>query len=167
MFKWFGILNLGPCTRVSAFAEHLRAGRLMAARCCACGLRSFPPRADCARCLSPEFEWIEIGGRCRLLTWSRIAAAPLGFESYAPYTLGVVDLDDGGRALAWFGASVPEDLLRVGLELQLVPRLHEDIEEIRVDYTLESPAPAGSNRAESGTPGGAAVHATTERRTAS
>ncbi len=158
MFKWFGIVNLAPCTRVAAFAEHLRAGRLMATRCRACGLRSFPPRADCARCLSPEFEWVEIGGRCRLLTWSRVAAAPFGFEHLAPYTVGVVDLDDGGRALAWFGDSVPDDTLRVGMELRLVPRLHEEVEEIRVDYTLAAPLPAGPGRGERSTRAGATAH---------
>jgi uncharacterized OB-fold protein len=139
MFKWFGIVNLAPCTRVAEFAEHLRAGRLMASRCRACGARSFPPRADCPRCLSPEFEWVEIGGHGKLLTWSRITAAPHGFEHLAPYTIGVVDLDEGGRALAWIGASVPESTLQIGMPLRLVPRLHEEIEDIRVDYTLEDP----------------------------
>lgn len=139
MFKWFGIVNLSPCTRVAAFAGHLRAGKLMASRCTICGQRSFPPRADCEHCLSPEFEWVEISGRGRLLTWSRISAAPAGFEAFAPYTVGMLELADGGRALAWLGDSVLEDTLRPGIELQLVPRLHEEIEDIRVDYTLELP----------------------------
>jgi uncharacterized OB-fold protein len=142
MFKWFGIRNLSPCTRVAEFAEHLRGGRLMAARCRACGHTSFPPRADCARCLSPEFEWVAIGGACRLVTWSRVTAAPAGFEALAPYTVAVVDLDEGGRALAWIGNSVPESTLAIGIPLQLVPRLHEELEDIHVDYTLEAPEQA-------------------------
>ena len=142
MFKWFGIVNLAPCTRVAEFAEFLKCGRLMATRCRACGQQSFPPRADCARCLSPEFEWVEIGGGCRLLTWSRITAAPHGFEHLAPYTVAVVELDEGGRALAWLGSSVPESALKIGMPLRLVPRLHEDVEDIHVDYVLEDPARA-------------------------
>lgn len=152
MFKWFGIVNLAPCTRVAAFAEHLREGRLMAARCRACGHRSFPPRADCERCLSPEFEWVEIAGRARLATWTRIAAAPSGFERFAPYTVCVVELEEGGRALAWLGSSVAESELRIGMSLQLVPRLDEDSEEIRVDYALEAPAAVVTGGAESATP---------------
>lgn len=144
MFKWFGIVNFSPATRVAAFADHLREGRLMASRCTKCGQRSFPPRADCERCLSPEFEWVELSGRGRLVTWSRISAAPAGFEAYAPYVLGVVDLDEGGRALAWLGDSLGEDALRIGMELRLVPRLHEELEEIHVDYVLEAPRPAAS-----------------------
>jgi uncharacterized OB-fold protein len=142
MFKWFGIVSFTPSTRVAAFADHLREGRLMASRCRACGQRAFPPRADCERCLSPEFEWVEISGRARLLTWSRISAAPAGFEAYAPYTLGVVDLDEGGRALAWVGTSLADEALRCGMELRLVPRLHEELEDIHVDYTLEAALPA-------------------------
>jgi len=138
MFKWFGIVNFTPSTRVAAFADELREGRLMASRCKACGQRSFPPRADCARCLSPEFEWVEIGGGARLVSWSRVSAPPSGFEAYAPYTIGVVDLDEGGRALAWIGESLAGETLRVGLPLRLVPRLHEETEEIHVDYTLEA-----------------------------
>ena len=139
MFKWFGVVNLSPCTRVSGFAEQLRAGKLMASRCRSCGQQAFPPRADCERCLAPDFEWVEISGRGRLLTWSRIDAAPAGFEAHAPYVVAVVELADGGRALAWLGGSLTEDDLRMDMELTLVPRLHEDIEEIRVDYVLERP----------------------------
>ncbi len=145
MFKWFGWVNHVPHTKVAAFAEHLRAGRLMGSRCRACGQRSFPPRADCEACLHGEFEFVPVSGRGTLLTWTRVSAAPSGFELLAPYTLGVVDLEDGGRALAWIGASVSAEALAIGLPLQLVPRLCEEREDIMVDYTLETPAdiPAG------------------------
>jgi uncharacterized OB-fold protein len=152
MFKWFGIVNHTPHTKVAAFAEHLRAGRLMGSRCRACGTRAFPPRAHCERCLSDDFELVPVSGRGRLYTWTRIDAAPSGFEAWAPYTIGVVDLDEGGRALAWIGASVPAGALRAGLELELVPRVHEETEAITVDYTLEAPAAAA--RAGAGAEGG-------------
>jgi hypothetical protein len=142
MFKWFGIVNHVPHTKVAAFAEHLRAGRIMASRCRACGRQSFPPRADCEACLHGEFEFVEVSGRCTLLSWTRITAAPSGFEALAPYTLGVVDLEEGGRALAPMGAALPDAVLSMGMALRLVPRLHEDREDIKVDYTLE-PAAAG------------------------
>ena len=153
MFKWFGIVSFTPHTKVAAFAEHLKDGRIVGSRCTACGHRSFPPRADCERCLSPAFEFVPITPRGRLLTWTRIHAAPTGFEALAPYALGVVDLEDGGRALASFGSSVTPDLIRIGMELDLVPRLHEEIEDIRVDYTLERPG-AGSGAAAGTAPPG-------------
>ncbi|MFN8587625.1 MAG: Zn-ribbon domain-containing OB-fold protein [Candidatus Eisenbacteria bacterium] len=144
MFQWFGRVSFAPHTKVAAFAQHLREGRLMASRCEACGHVSFPPRADCEVCLHGAFAFVEVNGRGTLHTWTRIAAAPRGFEHLAPYTLGLVDLEDGGRALAWIGTSVPEASLAIGMPLRVVPRVLEDVEEIRVVYTLEAP-PAGGH----------------------
>lgn len=143
MFKWFGWVNHAPHTKVAAFAQHLREGRLMGSRCRACGHTSFPPRADCEACLHGEFEFVPVSGRGTLHTWTRISAAPSGFESLAPYTLGLVDLEEGGRALAWIGESVPPESLAIGMALRLVPRIHEEVEDIRVDYTLEAPGKSG------------------------
>jgi uncharacterized OB-fold protein len=139
MFKWFGWINYSPYTRVAAFAEHLKEGRITGSRCRACGRRSFPPRANCEACLASEFELVEIRGRGSLRTFTTVAAASGGFESRVPYTIGVIDLEDGGSALAWIGGTVPSESIAIGMTLQLVPRIREDSEEIRVYYSLELP----------------------------
>ena len=139
MFRWFGKVNFSPYTKVSEFARHLKDGRLMASRCRKCGARSFPPRADCAKCLSDDFEFVEISGRGRIHTYSRIAAAPTGFDDLAPYTVGVVDLEEGDRLLAWIGTSIPDEKVAIGMEVQVVPRIFEELEDIRVYYSLETP----------------------------
>ena len=142
MFKWFGKVNYTPYTKVSDFAQHLRDGHLMASRCKKCGATSFPPRADCEACMSDAFEFLEVSGKGTLHTFTRIVAAPTGFEDVVPYTVGVVDLEEGGKALAWFGETIEEDDIRIGMELQLVPRIFEELEEIKVYYSLERPGTA-------------------------
>jgi hypothetical protein len=142
MFKWFGKVNYTPYTKVSDFAQHLRDGHLMASRCKKCGAASFPPRADCEACMSDAFEFLEVSGKGTLHTFTRIVAAPTGFEDLVPYTVGVVDLEEGGKALAWFGETIEEDDIRIGMELQLVPRIFEELEEIKVYYSLERPGTA-------------------------
>jgi uncharacterized OB-fold protein len=137
MFKWFGKVNFTPCTRVAEFAAHLKDGRMMAARCRGCGAHSFPPRADCEACMGRSFEFVEISGRGTLYTYTTVAAAPTGFERAAPYTIGVLALEEGGRALAWIGDTLPERELRIGMPLQLVPRVDDECEQIAVSYTLE------------------------------
>jgi hypothetical protein len=137
MFRWFGYVSHISATKVEGFAAHLREGRIMASRCRACGARSFPPRADCERCRSGAFEFVELSGRGVLHTFTTITAAPTGFEDRTPYTLGVVDLEEGGRALAELGASLSPADTRIGLAVQLVPRLLEDSEDIHVLYTIE------------------------------
>jgi uncharacterized OB-fold protein len=139
MFKWFGKVNYSPYTKVSDFAQHLKDGRLMGTRCKDCGATSFPPRADCGACMSGNFEFFEMSGKGTLLTYTEIVAAPTGFEDVTPYTVGVVDLDEGGRLLAWIGESVDEDEIEIGMGLQVVPQIFEELEEIKVYYSLEKP----------------------------
>jgi uncharacterized OB-fold protein len=147
MFKWFGKVNFTPCTKVSDFARHLKDGRLMGSRCKRCGTVTFPPRADCHACMSGDFELVEMSGAGTLVTYTKIVAAPTGFEDAAPYVIGVVDLAEGGRALAWFGETVPEGEIEIGMPLQLVPRLFEELEEIKVYYSLERPGTSWSKAA--------------------
>ena len=139
MFKWFGKVNYTPYTKVSDFAQHLRDGRLMASRCKKCGATSFPPKADCEACMGDTFDFVEVSGKGKLHTFTRIVAAPTGFEDVVPYIVGVVDLEDGGKALAWFGDTIAESDIEIGMELQVVPRIFEELEEIKVYYSLERP----------------------------
>ena len=54
-----------------------------------------------------------------------------------PYTVAVVDLDDGGRLLGWVGDTISEEQAKIGLDVQVVPRVFEEIEPIKVFYTVE------------------------------
>jgi len=139
MFSWFGKVSFVPYSKVGDFALHLKDGRLMGSVCRACGFATFPPRADCPECLSGEFEFRESPGRGTVYTYSRIEAAPTGFENEVPYTIAVVDLDDGGRLLGWLGESIAPDDVAIGMRVQVVPRLFEEMQEIRVYYTVERP----------------------------
>jgi uncharacterized OB-fold protein len=146
MFKWFGKVNFSPYTKVSDFAQHLKDGRLMGSRCRKCGSLAFPPRADCGVCMSGDFEFSEISGKATLITYTKIVAAPTGFEDVAPYTVGVADLEEGGRLLAWIGGTIKEDEIKIGMDLQVVPQIFEEQEEIKVYYSLEKPGTAWSKR---------------------
>ena len=139
MFGWFGKVSFVPYTKVSDFAVHLKDGRMMGSVCSGCGRFSFPPRADCPDCLSGSFSYREISGRGTVQTFSTIAAAPTGFEDVAPYTVVVVDLEEGGRLLAWAGETLDPAEVKIGMPVQVVPRIFEETPEIRVYYTVEQP----------------------------
>jgi len=139
MFKWFGKVNFSPFTKVTDFAKYLKDGYLMGSECKKCGAKSFPPRADCENCMSSDFKFFELSGKCTLHTYTKIVAAPTGFEDVTPYTVGVVDLHEGGRALAWIGETIKEEEIKIGMELQVVPQIFEEMEEIKVYYSLEKP----------------------------
>ncbi len=137
-FCWFGKVSFVPYTKVTEFADELRMGRFVGTRCKACGRISFPPRADCIECTSPEWEWIEYSGDAVLHSFTVIHAAPTGFEDIVPYAIGIADLPEGGRVLGWM-EGVPREEIVIGMPLRVVPRLMEEIEEVRVYYSLEKP----------------------------
>jgi len=139
MFSWFGKVSFVPYTKVSDFAVYLKDGHLMGSKCKGCGYQTFPPRADCPECGSGEFEFAEYSGKGTVQTYSKISAAPTGFEDMAPYTVTVVDLEEGGRLLGWLGETIPAGDLQIGQDVQVVPRIWEEGEEIRVYYTVERP----------------------------
>lgn len=139
MFSWFGKISFTPHTKVTEFADHLKDGYLMGSRCKQCGFATYPPRADCPKCLSGDFEYTEWSGKGTLLTYTKIVAAPTGFQDIAPYLVGLVELDDGGRLVGWIGETLPEEALQLDMPVQVVPRVFEETEEIKVHYTLEKP----------------------------
>lgn len=136
LFKYFGKINFTPYTKVDAFADYLHKGKLMGTQCKKCGERYFPPRADCLKCMSDEFKWVEYSGRGKLHSFSKIYAAPKGFEDMAPYTIGVVDLEEGGRLLSWF-KDLPDDEITIDMPVKVIPRIFEEIEEIKLYHTIE------------------------------
>ena len=80
-----------------------------------------------------------MSGEGSILTHTRIDAAPAGFEDEVPYILGVVQLKETGRLVAWFGETIPEDTIEIGMPVQVVPRMFEEELEIKVYYSLEVP----------------------------
>jgi len=137
-FKYFGKINFTPYTKVDKFAEYLQKGKLMGTRCKKCGEIYFPPRADCLNCMDDKFEWVEYSCKGTLNSYTTIHAAPKGFDDIAPYTLGIVDLKEGGRLLAWIG-DIPKNEIKIGMEIKVIPRIFEEIEEIKLYYTIEKP----------------------------
>jgi len=135
-FKYFGKINYTPCTKVSKFADELQKGKLVGSVCKKCGEKNFPPRADCLKCMSGDFEFYEAKLSGTLVTFTTINSAPAGFEDLVPYTLGLVDLDGGGRLLSWFENTKFEDI-KIGMKVRIVPRIFEEIEDIKLYYALE------------------------------
>ena len=135
-FKYFGKINFTPYTKVDKFADYLQKGKLMGTKCKKCGEMYFPPRADCLKCLNDKIEWVEYSGQGTLTSFTTIHTAPKGFEDIAPYTLGIVDLKEGGRLIAWT-KDISDKEIKIGMPVKIVPRIFEETEEIKLYYTIE------------------------------
>ena len=74
----------------------------------------------------------------RFASFTTIHAAPKGFEDIAPYTLGIVDLKENGRLLAWT-KDISDKEIKIGMPVKVVTRIFEETEEIKLYYTIEKP----------------------------
>jgi uncharacterized OB-fold protein len=106
------------------FWHALAAGRFTTTRCAACGAATFPPRPICPHCHAARHEWIELDGRGRLYSATRIHAAGGAFAAFAPYSVGLVDLDEGIRVLTRLLPSA--SALPLDSRVQLVVLRHPD-----------------------------------------
>ena len=132
-FEKFGKISYTKETKVADFVKHLEEGKIMGTKCKKCRKLYFPPRADCADCLSSDVEWVELTGRGKLITYTTAHFAPVGFEEEAPYTLALAELDEGPRVFARLSKKISGNEIKIGMNVKLVPvRLSEE----RIAYEL-------------------------------
>ncbi|UCH89497.1 MAG: Zn-ribbon domain-containing OB-fold protein [Thermoplasmata archaeon] len=132
-FDEFGVISFVPFSKVSEFPTYLKDGILKGMKCPKCDVFFFPPRSDCPECLCEDMEWFETKGEGTLITYTTIHAAPTGFEEKTPYTIGLMELDEGGRVLAWL-EGMEESEIQIGMKLKTVPKKLDDD---RITYQLE------------------------------
>jgi len=103
---------------IEQFYKNISQKRLMGGKCRKCGKIHLPPRPLCDKCLSTEFEWVELPRTGRLLTYTIIYVAPTQFQNMAPYAVGIVQLENGVKIPGMI-RDVPLDKIRVGMQLKM------------------------------------------------
>lgn len=88
-----------PSEFENTFWVGLSEGRFQVTRCEQCDWLQFPPRPVCPGCLSSAVVWQEIEGRGTLYARTRIHAAGGPFACMTPYSVGLIDLEEGVRIL--------------------------------------------------------------------
>jgi uncharacterized OB-fold protein len=71
--------------------------RLEGSKCAKCGTATFPPRSSCPKCGSSEMKLYVLPRSGRIVTYSLIHSAPVGFETNVPYPVALIELDDGTK----------------------------------------------------------------------
>ena len=93
-FGKFGTVSFTKTTRVNDFIDYLEKGKVMASQCKGCSRTFFPPRADCCNCFSSDMQWLEVAGSGKLVSYSQLKYAPIGFDDDLPYSIAVLDYGD-------------------------------------------------------------------------
>ena len=101
-----------------AWRTYPQVYRLEAARCRKCGKIHFPPRLICSKCRGRDFERFNMKRTGKVVTHTIIRTPSDEFSGQAPFAVGVIELDGGGRLTAQI-ADVDFDELRIGLPVKL------------------------------------------------
>ena len=103
--------------------DSLERGALSFQRCSDCGHAWLPVRSECPHCLGAAWAWESAAGGAKLISWVvyHTAFHP-AFAARLPYTVAVVELDEGPRLISnvvGLGAGPPlviEQRLRLVIE---------------------------------------------------
>jgi len=94
--------------------------RLEAAKCSGCGRIAFPPRIVC-NCGSRDFKGEKLSDHGTILTFTTIRVAPKDFETEVPYSVAIVESDNGVRVTTQVVDCKPEEL-EIGKKVKFVFR---------------------------------------------
>lgn len=103
------------------YRDGLKAGKLMFQRCKACGHAWMPARSECPKCLAADPAWVAASGDARLVSWVVYHRAfNEAFKTRVPYTVAVVQLDEGPRMISNVIGAGPSTLkIEQALTLQI------------------------------------------------
>jgi uncharacterized OB-fold protein len=127
-----------PSVESKPYWDGLRAHRLLMQRCNDCRQYWFPPASRCPNCLSADFSWTAMSGRGKVFSfvvYHRVYHP--GFANEVPYTVALVELDEGPRMISNIVGIAPD---QVACEMP-VEVVYEDIEGIAT-LPKFTPAPA-------------------------
>jgi len=111
--------SMGATT--SRFFIEIRDHRkIMGVRCPACNVVYVPPRTTCGRCFSQLDEWVEVGDRGTLETYTRVRYSTPVQPVPPPFYYGIIKLDGADTGLAHLVGGMKGQEPRIGMRLQAV-----------------------------------------------
>ena len=108
------LVYLVSVEEIKEFFEGLKRGKLLGVRC---GQRLyFPPRPFCPD--GSRVEWVELPREGSLIAFTVITAKPQTFSGHSDYAVGLAELENGVKVLAWIRAG-DYRRLRVGMRVRV------------------------------------------------
>ena len=114
-----------PISRTREFWDALKEGRFITTKCTKCGNMTFPPQADCPKCMSSEFAWVDLGRDATLVTFTHVQITPASFADKDPYIIAIGEFPEGVKALAWLEGVQPENA-KPGMKLRVESRTSKE-----------------------------------------
>jgi len=112
---------------MSEFWDGCARNELLLQRCSACGTFRHPPSAVCPNCLSAQHEWVAVGGRGTVYTFAVVRQAlAKAWEDKVPYTVAVIELEEGPRFLTEL-VGIDPDAVTIGLPVEVSFTQRDDV----------------------------------------
>ena len=126
-----------PTPDTKPFWDGCKEHRLVLPRCQDCNQFHYYPRAHCPHCWSRNLTWEQVSGRGKLYSYVINYRPAPGFQDDAPYSIAVVELDEGPRMMTNVVGvpQTPEDLV-------LDMALEVSFEDVNDEITLPKFRPA-------------------------
>lgn len=94
---------------------------LVGERCEYCHNAIFPPRDVCPHCSEPAQKEFVLSGKGTVYSHTTVFDAPTGFDSYTPYPVALVKLEEGPMVTAQLTDVDPDDV-SIGMPVEMVTR---------------------------------------------
>ena len=91
------------------YNEALQQNRLLGLKCRSCGAITVPPKMVCRQCTGSELDVIELKGSGKIRTFTTVNVASEGLEDEVPYTIVMVELDEGPWIMGNLDGIDPQD----------------------------------------------------------
>lgn len=114
-----------PISKTHEFWDALRQDRFVTTKCSKCGNVCFPPQADCPKCMSGEFSWVDLGREATLVTFTYVQITPASFADSDPYIIAIGELASGLKVLAWL-EGVPPEKAKPGMKMRVEARTSKE-----------------------------------------
>lgn len=103
---------------------------LVGEECPHCQVKIFPPRDVCPNCGGEAKELYQFSGRGAVYSYTVVHNPPTGFEGSAPYTVALVQLDEGPIVTAQL-TDLDDAPVEIGMPVEMVTRLLRSDEDER------------------------------------
>lgn len=77
------------------YGSALKKNKLLGLKCNSCQKYTCPPKMTCQECADTNLEIVELSGEGKIRTFTQTFVAPQGRECEAPYTIVLVELEEG------------------------------------------------------------------------
>ena len=91
------------------YNQALENNKLLGLKCQDCGAITVPPKMVCRKCTSTNMEVVELKGSGKIQTFTTVNVASEGRESEIPYTIVLVELDEGPWIMGNLTGIAPEE----------------------------------------------------------